>query len=102
DVPGPPDAPIISEIFKDSCQATWSPPESDGGAPIIGYHIERRQATSTRWVKVNTDVIEELTMKATGLNEGMDYEFRVAAENKAGIGKYSPPSKPFKAKDPWG
>ena len=33
--------------------------------------------------------------------EGNDYEFLVAAENKAGIGPFSAPSKPITAKTPW-
>ena len=45
--------------------------------------------------------IPDLKVKVTELMEKNDYEFRVAAENKAGIGEFSPPSKPITAKDPW-
>lgn len=100
--PGPPDAPTISEIFKTSCLVSWKPPSNDGGSPIIGYHLERRMTSSTRWVKINKEILKELTMAITDLMESSDYEFRVSAENKAGIGEPSPPSKPFTAKDPWG
>ena len=42
-----------------------------------------------------------MTMKVTDLVEGDQFEFHVAAENKAGIGAFSPPSQPITAKDPW-
>ena len=101
DVPEAPEAPIVDEIFAENCQVAWQPPANDGGAPITGYHLERRMTSSPRWVKVNKDAIPELKLKAEELNEGEEYEFRVAAENKAGIGPFSPPSQPITAKNPW-
>ena len=43
--------------------------------------------------------IPETSYVVKDLSEGTDYEFRVAAENKAGVGPFSPPSKPIKAID---
>ena len=100
-VPGAPEAPSITDIYYDSCLVTWQPPLEDGGAPITGYHLERRAEGSTRWVKVNKEQIPNLQLKVTDLVESNEYVFRVAAENKAGIGAFSPPSKPIVAKDPW-
>ena len=102
DYPGAPEAPVISEIFKESCVATYEPPQNDGGTPITGYHLERRIISSARWVRLSRNAIAELTYKVTELIEGNEYEFRVAAENKVGMGPFSPPSKPITAKDPWG
>ncbi|CAH1802737.1 unnamed protein product, partial [Owenia fusiformis] len=100
-VPDAPESPAVSDVFHDNCTITWQPPLSDGGAPIIGYQLERKTGTSQRWVKANKDLIPELTFKAEDLIEGNQYEFRVAAENKAGLGPYSSPSQPITAKDPW-
>ena len=41
------------------------------------------------------------SLKVTGLKEGSTYEFRVSAENKAGVGKPSPVSQTFTAKPPY-
>lgn len=79
----------------------WQPPTSDGGSPITGFHLQRRATTSQHWIQVNKEPLTELSVKATELVESNEYQFRVAAENKAGIGEYSPPSEPFTAKDPW-
>jgi titin len=45
--------------------------------------------------------LPDLSTVVAELVEGNEYEFRVAAENKAGIGEFSPPSIPIMAKDPW-
>jgi titin len=98
---GAPDAPTVTDILSESCQVSWQAPAEDGGSPITGYHLERRAAGSSRWIRVNKEQIPELTLNVADLVEGNEYEFRVAAENKAGIGEFSPPSQPFTAKNPW-
>lgn len=101
-VPSAPDAPTVTDVLSESCTVTWLPPASDGGSPITGYHLERRTTGVTvRWVRVNKEPIQGLTLKVTELLEGNEYEFRVAAENKAGIGEFSPPSQPITAKNPF-
>jgi hypothetical protein len=101
DKPGPPEAPTISDVHKVGCTVSWQPPKEDGGTPITGYHVERHLTTSDRWLKVNTGAVTELTYKVNDLVEGSEYEFRVSAENKVGVGPPSSPSKPFVAKDPF-
>ena len=81
---------------------TWTPPKSDGGSPITGYYVERKESTSTRWVKVNKQSVTETTLKVESLTEKSEYQFRVAAENKAGVGPASEPSDMYLAKPPYG
>jgi hypothetical protein len=99
-VPGPPEAPAISDILSTSCMVTYQPPTNDGGSPVTGYHVER-QTTGGRWLRVNKELIPELKFNMTDLLEGNDYQLRVAAENKVGIGEFSQTSPPFTAKNPW-
>lgn len=92
DKPGAPDAPLVSNIKATSVDLNWSPPKSDGGAPIQSYTVEYKAATQHRWIKSAED-ITGTSHRVTGIVEGYDYVFRVAATNKAGTGHFSEPSK---------
>ena len=46
--------------------------------------------------------IPETNYVMKNLVAGVDYEFRAAAENKAGLGPFSPPSMPITAREPIG
>lgn len=84
----------------------WEEPEHDGGSPITGYWLERKETTGKRWTRVNRDPIKPMTLgvsyKVTGLIEGSEYQFRVSAINAAGVGPPSMPSDPALARDPIG
>uniref|UniRef100_A0A452HGU6 Titin n=1 Tax=Gopherus agassizii TaxID=38772 RepID=A0A452HGU6_9SAUR len=99
-VPGPPKAVEITNITKDSMTVCWSRPDSDGGSEIIGYIVEKRDRAGIRWTKCNKRRITDLRLRVTGLTEDHEYEFRVSAENAAGIGEPSQASPYFKACDP--
>ena len=59
DVPSPPGQPKADIINKDSCKITWSPPESDNGAPVTGYVIEKYELISGEWIKVKEEKVKE-------------------------------------------
>ncbi|KAK3083483.1 hypothetical protein FSP39_023775 [Pinctada imbricata] len=101
DVPDAPNEPIISDVSATSCQLTWQPPANDGGSPVIGYHVERMSGYSPRWVRVTKDLIDGTELSNTDLVEGNTYEFRVLAENKAGLSKPSQSTSPIRAVNPW-
>ena len=81
---------------------TWTPPGSDNGSPVTGYHLERRDTAKDRWTKVSRGAVRETTLEVKDLTKDAEYEFRVAAENKAGVGEPSLPSKRAVAKLPYG
>lgn len=81
---------------------SWSPPSTDGGSPITGYFIEKKDRFGLRWTRVNREPTLDTTFKVSGLKEGEEYQFRVVAENKGGEGKPSEPTEPRVAKAPYG
>ena len=100
-VPDAPEAPQAADITATSCTVTWQPPANDGGAPVLGYHLERQSSFSPRWARANKDLIEGTTFDLTDLVEDNTYTFRIIAENKAGPSNPSLPSETIKAKNPW-
>ena len=81
---------------------TWRAPVDDGGAPITNYILELRTQGQFSWRRVTEREITRLEFEATGLDVEETYEFRVAAENQAGVGPYSESTTPVKAKEPIG
>lgn len=98
DVPGKPGKPELVDSDKDHITIKWTAPISNGGSPIIGYDIERRDKTTGRWVKVNKEPVRNLEYTDDRVAEGHQYEYRVAAVNAAGPGKPSDVSNVFTAK----
>lgn len=97
DVPGPPGRPEAIGTTDDSITLQWTRPIRDGGAPVIGYVLEKREAGTGNWERVAFGNIPDTRHKVTGLTPHKTYEFRVAAVNAAGQGDYSDNSVPITA-----
>lgn len=93
DPPGQPGRPEATDCDKDHVDLKWTPPESDGGAPITGYVIEKRRKSALKWQPAKE--VKSNTTHATvpELEEGEEYEFRVTAVNDGGLGEPSRPSQ---------
>ena len=50
-VPGKPVDPQCDDTAKGSITLSWEPPTDDGGKPITGYVVEKRQHGSDKWTK---------------------------------------------------
>lgn len=48
EVPDAPKQPVIKEVYHDSALVSWEPP-ADGGKPIAGYIVERKETMANRW-----------------------------------------------------
>lgn len=83
---------------KDHVDLNWTPPTNDGGAPIEGYVVEMKEKFSPFWKEVKELSADQLTATITNLKEGSEYEFRIRAKNKAGLGDPSDPSDSVVAK----
>uniref|UniRef100_A0A8B9BGE9 Titin n=1 Tax=Anser brachyrhynchus TaxID=132585 RepID=A0A8B9BGE9_9AVES len=99
-VPGPPGTPQVTAVTKETMTISWNEPVTDGGSPILGYHVERKERNSILWQTVSKMLVSGNIFKSTGLTDGIAYEFRVIAENLAGKSKPSKPSEPVFALDP--
>jgi len=89
---GRPSTPKVTNITAESCVVGWEKPANDGGSEVTGYVLEKREANKRNWSRVSNNSITETRYKVTGLKQGTKYEFRVSAENAAGIGEASLPS----------
>nr|CAD7424747.1 unnamed protein product [Timema monikensis] len=89
DVPGRPGRPECVDSDKDHIKIKWTPPISNGGSPILGYDVERRDRMTGRWVKLTKEPTKHLEYDDDHVQEGHQYEYRIAAVNAAGPGKTS-------------
>lgn len=101
----PPDPPVDLEVHNPTSKSvtlTWKPPLFDGGSKIMGYIIEKLAKGKERWERCNDYLVPLLTYTVKGLEEGKEYQFRVRAENAAGISEPSRITPFVKAVDPIG
>uniref|UniRef100_A0A3Q3BI45 Titin n=1 Tax=Kryptolebias marmoratus TaxID=37003 RepID=A0A3Q3BI45_KRYMA len=83
DKPGPPSNIKMDEVSADFISLSWDPPTYDGGCQINNYVVEKRDTTSTTWQIVSATVART-SIKVSRLNQGTEYQFRIAAENRYG------------------
>ncbi|KAK8777263.1 hypothetical protein V5799_029392 [Amblyomma americanum] len=89
--PPAPDPPVVTvhPTMPDACVVTWSPP-CDG---VSLYVLERCDMVGDVWIVVSQQ--REAEFVAQNLVPGIEYSFRVSAENQCGMGKWSKPSEPI-------
>uniref|UniRef100_A0A0N4X6K5 Fibronectin type-III domain-containing protein n=1 Tax=Haemonchus placei TaxID=6290 RepID=A0A0N4X6K5_HAEPC len=76
--------PVVSDVSSGGCQLKWDQPSDDGGSPICGYNVFLRE-NAGEWTKVNSKLVTETCFPVKDLRQGVAYEFKVEALNKAGI-----------------
>lgn len=97
--PGPPSTPWVTMVSRESITVNWNEPVTDGGNTVTGYHLQMKERSSILWQKVNKVAIIGTQQRVTNICPGLIYEFKVIAENAAGIGKISKTSEEVLAID---
>lgn len=100
DPPGPPGTPKVTSVGDDFVHLEWSKPTTDGGSRIQGYWIDKRETGCHAWQRVNVAICLPTQQNCANLIEGRHYEFRVVAQNEAGLSLESNASKVVKIVDP--
>jgi hypothetical protein len=77
----------FDEITADGINLEWGPPTDDGGAEVSNYIVEKRRTTDSKWATV-ASATQKNTIRVIRLHDGIEYIFRVFAENKYGVGEY--------------
>ena len=85
DVPSAPTNLRASKVVADSVTLDWTKPRSDGGSPLTGYVIERRDTTSNYWTRVGSVDQRKTSYVLTNLRPGTEYQLQVLAENDIGV-----------------
>jgi len=81
---------------------SWTAPTDDGGSEIFNYVIEYRTEGAFKWKRATEETIPNTTYLVRGLEENTKYEFRVSAENRAGVGLASEGSLSVKMEEKTG
>lgn len=102
DVPGPPVSVKFGDVYADHIKLSWEPPITDGGSAIINYIVDKRETSRANWAQVTSKISAQQTdYSVEKLIEGREYQFRIHAENKYGVGDPIL-TNPIVAKNPFG
>lgn len=44
----------VQEVTRQHVHLMWEAPEHDGGSPLTGYQVEKRDVSRKTWVKVSS------------------------------------------------
>ena len=70
DKPDRPGKPEVEDSDRDFITISWAAPRKDGGAPITGYNVERKDPRTGRWNKINRSPI---TVRIANSQSLIDY-----------------------------
>jgi titin len=83
--PSQPRGPVsIFNITSNSAEIRWNAPDDTGGAPLISYIIEIREATRSFWRRAATVSATSTAYTLRDLTPGAEYVVRIMAKNQEG------------------
>ncbi|KAF7661839.1 hypothetical protein LDENG_00252570 [Lucifuga dentata] len=84
DLPGPPEALKIMDIWGFNVALEWKPPKDNGNCEITGYNIQKADKKTMEWFTV-FDQYRRTHCVVSDLIMGNEYVFRVFAINMVGL-----------------
>jgi len=87
--------PSVRDIHCSGCTITYQSPLIEGRTAVTGYLLEVKTPLTQSWVSLNRRLITCTSVQIRELHPDTQYEFRVAAVNVCGVGKFSPASVPI-------
>ncbi|XP_035855401.1 myosin-binding protein C, cardiac-type isoform X2 [Sander lucioperca] len=84
DLPGPPQALKITDIWGFNVALEWKPPKDNGNCEITGYTIQKADKKTMEWYTVY-EQYRRTNCVASDLIMGNEYVFRVFAINLVGL-----------------
>uniref|UniRef100_A0A672F314 Myosin-binding protein C, fast-type n=1 Tax=Salarias fasciatus TaxID=181472 RepID=A0A672F314_SALFA len=84
DVPGPPEALKIMDVWGFNVALEWKPPKDNGNCEIIGYNVQKADKKTMEWFTVY-DQYRRTHCVVSDLIMGNEYIFRVFAINLVGL-----------------
>ncbi|XP_029342085.1 titin-like [Acyrthosiphon pisum] len=95
-VPSPPTAPLeVRNLSTNAVIVEWGVPETDGGAPLLGYNIAIRDEKKTMWMEVGRVEADVQKFNIKDLQENHRYQIRILAKNEVGV------SEPLETEEPY-
>ncbi|KAL3102980.1 hypothetical protein niasHT_025888 [Heterodera trifolii] len=89
----PPGRPEVTHHDNNQISIKWAPSTDTGGSPIAHYDVQRKDAKTRRWIKVNTHPVYDCAYTDEGVQPEHGYYYRVVAVNEAGLDKPSDQSE---------
>ncbi|XDV25037.1 hypothetical protein PO909_029038 [Leuciscus waleckii] len=92
DLPGPPQAVKIEEVWGNNVALDWSPPKDSGNAPITGYTIQKADKKTMEWYTC-VEHYHRTCITISDLVVGNEYFFRIYSENMVGLSESATATK---------
>ncbi|XP_051976332.1 myosin-binding protein C, slow-type-like isoform X2 [Xyrauchen texanus] len=92
DLPGPPQAVKIEEIWGTNVALDWSAPKDNGNAPITGYTIQKADKKTMEWYTC-VEHYHRTCITISDLVVGNEYFFRIYSENMVGLSESATATK---------
>ncbi|XP_051544620.1 myosin-binding protein C, slow-type isoform X3 [Myxocyprinus asiaticus] len=92
DLPGPPQAVKIEEVWGNNVALDWSPPKDNGNATITGYTIQKADKKTMEWYTC-VEHYHRTCITISDLVVGNEYFFRIYSENMVGLSESATTTK---------